>query len=116
MTAPPLLPAINLPKGRGGRDLRNAVRLYTALRALRPRFADVVPRPSDFAPHAAKVGRLCGLYRPSAVRDVAVWVLDGVTRRSDPRRAIQYADRIARVTFAEAARAVLDNTTNHPVP
>ena len=102
-----LLPKVRPPKGRGGRDHQNALRLYKALGDLQPVFRDGHPRPSDFAPHAAKVGRLCGFYAPSAVRDVASWVLDGVTRRSDPRQASWYADRLARVTFAEAARRVL---------
>lgn len=115
MTAP-LLPKVRPPKGRGGRDHQNALRLYTALGDLRPVFRDGHPRPSDFAPHAAKVIRLCRLYRPSLVRDVASWVLDGVTRSSNPFYAPQYAERLARVTFAEAVRQHLDTTPSHPVP
>jgi outer membrane protein TolC len=116
VTIPNLLPPLRLPKGRGGRDLQNALRLYKALSALRPRFRDDVPRPSDFGPHHANVDRLCRLYRPSAVRDVAGWVLDGVGRDTDPRAAARLAERLARVTFAAAAQAVLDNTSTHPVP
>jgi hypothetical protein len=111
---PSLLPKVRPPKGRGGRDHQNALRLYEALSALRPEFRTGYPAPSDFAPHAAKVGRLCGFYAPSTVRDVASWVLDGVTRRSDPTKAAWYADRIARVTFAEAAIRRMSESDHSP--